>query len=188
MIRLAGRTPARRRARTLVLTALLVIVDVELSHAQDTKAARRDGWIVGPLLGLPGVGSEYDLRFLTLGVGITRLVPNRPGLDLAIGTMPRIIIPERVLPLGVRIGPSIPLALGPDVFVIPSAGLSGIGGVGSGGAGGVAALYLGAAAVVVRGPVGFRAGLTVHGIRPSNFSIWLVEIGVMHVPLPRRTN
>jgi hypothetical protein len=184
MIPLVRRTPAGRRARTLFLAALLVGGDVGLAHAQDTTTARRDGWIVGPLLGLPGLGSEYDPTFFTLGVGVTRLAPNRPGLDLAIGTIPRLI-PEGVIPIGLRIGPSIPLSLSPDVFIIPSAGLSGVGAAGTAGAGAIGGFYWGAAAVVAQGPIGFRVGFTSHRVPDTDVSVWLVEIGVMHVPMPR---
>ena len=62
---------------------------------------------------------------VTLGVGVTRLVPDHLGLDFAIGTAPALLA-DGVVPIGVRIGPSIPLALGRDVFFIPSAGFSAI--------------------------------------------------------------
>jgi hypothetical protein len=134
---------------------------------------------------VPGAGSDYDPSFFTLGVGVTRLSPNRPGLDFAIGTVPRAI-PEGIIPIGARIGASIPFALGPDVFVIPSAGASGIGAVGGGGVGAIGGYYWGAAGLVARGRTGFRAGITWHRPYEADDSVWLVEVGVMRVPLPER--
>lgn len=185
MGRMRARTPTWRRAHALLVVATLALAHPHSVDAQDSTAAQRDGWIVGPLVGLPGAGSQYDPEFVTLGVGVTRLVPNRPGLDFSVGTLPRAL-PEGLFPIGVRAGPSIPLALGPDVFFIPSAGLSAVGVLGSDAAGGVVGYYWGAATVVARGSVGVRAGITWHAPLYAQASVWLVEIGVMRVPLPRR--
>jgi hypothetical protein len=187
MSRTSIRTLARREAHRLLIGALLLAADVGLARGQDTTSTRRDGWIVGPLVGLPGSGSDYELSLVTLGVGVTRLSPNRPGLDFAIGTVPRLI-PEGLFPIGARIGASIPLSLTPDAFLMPSAGLSGVGAVGSGGAAGTGGYYGGIAAVVTRGNVGFRAGVTVHRTPDADLAVWLVEIGVMRVPVSRRAN
>ena len=106
------------------------------------------------------------------------------GLDFSIGTLPRAF-EEGMLPLGARIGPSIPLALGRDAFFIPSAGLSAIGFAGSEGIGGLFGWYCGAAAVVAQGSVGLRAGVTLHmPVGAVGSPVWLAEIGFMHVPLP----
>ena len=187
MMRLADGIPVARAALLVCIPALLTIAGVGLAHGQDTTTARREGWIVGPLLGVPGVGSDYDASFFTLGLGVTRLVPNRPGLDFAIGTVPRVIS-DGYLPVGVRLGPSIPLALSSDAFIIPSAGVSVIGAVGSGGAAGTGAFYWGASLVAAHGPVGFRAGATWHRPYATDQSLWLVEVGVMHVPLAHSSN
>jgi len=166
-----------------LFVAFLAVVSVRTAQGQDSASTRRDGWLVGPLLGMPGAGSDYDLTFFTLGVGVTRLVPNRPGIDFAIGTVPRAI-PEGILPIAVRVGPSISLALSRDAFVIPSVGVSGLGAVASGGATAIGGYYWGAAALVARNRVGFRAGVTWHRPVDADVSLWLVEIGVMRVPLP----
>ena len=187
MSRSSVRTLVRREVHRLSIALLLVAADIGLARGQDTTLARRDGWIVGPLVGLPGAGSDYELSLVTLGVGVTRLSPNRPGLDFAVGTIPRII-PEGVLPIGARIGASIPLSLTPDAFLIPSAGLSAVGAAGSGGAAGTGGYYGGIAAVVARGKVGLRAGVTVHGSPDADVAVWLVEIGVMRVPVSPRAN
>ena len=187
MTEIAVRTPDRHRARTLLIALLLLVVVHPVAHGQDATSTRRDGWIVGPLVGLPGVGSEYELSLATLGIGVTRFAPNRPGLDFAIGTVPRVIA-EGLFPVAARVGPSLPVSLTPDAFLIPSVGLSGIGAVGGGGAAGAAGVYGGIAGVVARGSVGFRAGITWHRLSVTEGSLWLIEVGVMHVPTSRPNN
>ena len=181
MKRSLGTTPAHHSLGALLVAALLVS-SAPVARSQDSTSSRRDGWVTGPLLGVPGAGSDYDPSFFTLGVGVTRLSPNRPGLDFAIGTVPRAI-PEGIVPIGARVGASIPFALSPDAFVIPSAGASGIGAVGGGGVGAIGGYYWGAAGLIARGRVGFRAGITWHRPVEADDSVWLVEVGVMRVPL-----
>ncbi|HET9798147.1 MAG TPA: hypothetical protein VFP90_09170 [Gemmatimonadaceae bacterium] len=183
-------------ARFIRCTLLCIALSGAVSlgaGAQDTAAAApattrevRTGWIAGPLIGLPGVGSEYDVSFFTLGFGATRLVPFHAGVDFAIGTVPRAV-GEGFFPIGVRVGPSIPLALGRDAFVVPSAGLSFAGAFGTGGAIGIGGVYGGVSTVIAHGSAAFRAGVTWHRPPDERFSLWLVEIGLMHVPLPHRT-
>lgn len=186
MVRSLGATPARGSGRALLVALLLIIVGTRIAHTQESTTTRRDGWVVGPLVGVPGAGSDYDPSFVTLGVGVTRLSPNRPGLDFAIGTVPRALT-EGVIALGARLGPSIPFALSRDGFVIPSLGVSGIGAAASGGAAAIGGYYWGAAALMARGGVGFRAGITWHRPADADLSVWLVEVGVMRVPRPGRT-
>jgi hypothetical protein len=107
------------------------------------------------------------------------------GLDFAMGTSP-YALGLGVLPLAARIGASIPLEITPDAFLIPSAGFSGILIASPEGGGGVSGLYGGAAAVVAHGSVGFRVGVTIHEPMIHDAQpVWLAEIGIMSVPLPR---
>jgi hypothetical protein len=154
------------------------------ARAQESSTVQREGWIVGPLVGLPGLGSEAAYPLVTLGVGVTRLVPNHVGVDFAIGTAPYVIA-RGLVPVAARIGPSVPLEIGPDVFFIPSAGFSALGIASAENVGGLVGWYAGAAAVVARGPVGFRAGVTLHSPLFAAAPFWLAEVGVMSVPLPR---
>lgn len=170
-------------ALSLVLAA--APTNARAAFAQDSTATVRDGWLVGPLVGLPGAGSHYALQYVTLGVGATRLVPNRPGMTVAVGTLPRAFV-EGIIPIAARIGPSIPIAVGPDAFLIPSVGLSGVGVVASGGGFGAAAgYYWGAAAVTAHRSTGFQLGVTWHRAAGESGTLWLVECGIMRVPLPR---
>jgi hypothetical protein len=182
MIGSPERTAGRAGLRSLIACIIVLgCAATPVSAQEDTSA--RDGWIVGPLVGVPGVGRESAAELFTLGVGGTRLVPNRPGVDLAIGFVPRVLS-EGLIVLGARAGVALPLALTRDVFLVPSAGLSAVGGLGSGGGGGTGGLYGGAAAVVASGPIGFRAGITLHRFGEGSGNFWLAEIGIMHVPLP----
>jgi hypothetical protein len=200
MSRIKRRIPLAPAARALFLTATLTFgvhrcaiaqesptaAQDSAASAHDVAAEHREGWIVGPLVGLPGEGSEAAYPLLTLGVGVTRLVPNRVGLDFAIGTAPYPIA-FGVIPVAARLGPSIPLPLGRDAFLIPSVGVSALAIAGVEAGPPVVGWYWGAAAVVAYGPVGLRAGVTVHRSFDANESpVWLAEVGVMSVPLPRR--
>ena len=180
------RTTPANRILGAMLAGVLLSANAPVARGQDSTSAKRNGWVIGPLLGVPGAGSDYDPSFFTLGVGVTRLSPNRPGLDFAAGTVPRMI-PEGIFPVGARVGASIPLALSPDALVIPSAGASGLGAVGGGGLGGIGVYYWGAAGLVARGRTGFRVGITWQRPLGGADSVWLVEVGVMRVPLPERT-
>jgi len=154
------------------------------AHVREAAAARPHGWIVGPLVGLPGAGSEAAYPLLTLGVGVTRFVPNEPGLDFAIGTAPYALA-FGVIPVAARLGASIPMALSRDAFLIPSAGISAVAAAGDEVGPPVVGWYWGGAAVVAHGSVGLRVGVTWHQIPHSEPSVWLVEVGVMHVPVPQ---
>ena len=199
MRRTKGRTPASSAARAMLVAVTLTLAAQRIAHAQDSTAhaqdsgtsahasnvTQRDGWIVGPLVGLPGAGSEVAYPLVTLGLGVTRLQPDQVGLDFAIGTAP-YALGFGVLPVAARIGPSIPLTIGPDAFFIPSAGVSGILIASPEGSGAIPGWYAGAAAVVAHGAVGFRVGVTIHEpFERDAQPVWLAEIGIMSVPLPR---
>jgi hypothetical protein len=154
------------------------------ARAQDTASTVRCGWIVGALVGVPGAQGEVEPALFTLGVGATRLEPNRPGVDLAVGMLPRAL-EAGVIGIGARLGGGVPVALSRDAFVIPSAGLTAVGAVGAGGGGGMAGFYWGVATVLAAGSVGGRAGVTWHRPFGEGSSIYLIELGLMHVPLPR---
>ena len=201
MSRTNERTPVRSAARSLLAAATLVVAAHRPAQAQNSTATAQDspthtesatpqrgGWIVGPLVGLPGAGSEAAYSLVTLGVGVTRLVPDRVGLDFAIGTAPRVIA-AGIVPIAVRLGPSIPLTMGHDVFFIPSAGVSAIGVASADEMEGGIGWYGGAAIVAAHGPVGLRAGVTLHEpLFMLGPPAWLAEVGIMSVPLPRLTH
>lgn len=198
MRRSGGRTPVRSCARAMLVVAAFTLALSQSTRAQDSTSraqdsivtvreaatARPHGWIVGPLVGLPGAGSEAAYPLLTLGVGVTRFVPNEPGIDFAIGTAPYALA-FGVIPVAARLGPSIPIELGPDAFLIPSAGISAVAFAGDDVVPPVLGWYWGGAAVVARGSVGLRVGVTWHQVPHSEPSVWLVEVGVMHVPVPQ---
>lgn len=162
-----------------------------VTHAQDSTSASpaaatrevRSGWIVGGLVGMPGFGAEPLPELMTLGLSATHLVPNRPGLDVALSALPRGFM-EGVLVLHGRLGIALPVTLGRNAFLIPSGGVSAIGGMGGGDAGGIAGYYGSVATVLATGSVGFRAGVALHRFAGLDGAVWHVELGVMHVPLP----
>jgi hypothetical protein len=145
--------------------------------AADSTGPARVGWLVGASIGLPGAGGEAAPSLFTVGAHVTQLRPGRPGVDLAVGTVPRALA-EGVVALGARAGVGLPLALSRGVLVLPSAGASLLGGVGAGGVGGTAGLHAGVAAVVLpASTVGLRAGVTWHRFEETGGGLWLLEVG-----------
>ena len=105
----------------------------------------------------------------------------KPSLNISIGILPRILA-DGFLLAGARGGVALPLALAPNVLLLPSAGLTLIGGLGAGGGGGTWGSNLGAAAVFGSGSTGFRTGVTWHRLNDGGESIWLLEFGVVKIP------
>lgn len=176
-----ARTVARAFDPRLLLSALAFICLADRAAAQDTTSVR-DGWIVGPMLAVPSVGGETSAEVLAVGFSANRLVPNRPGVDLALAVVP-YVLSEGALVLAGRLGVGVPFALTRNAFIVPSAGVSAIGGAGGGGVGGIGTVYAGAATVIAAGSLGFRAGVTWNRFGDEPRGLWLLELGLVHVPL-----
>lgn len=146
----------------------------------DTTAAR-GRWSVGASIGVPGSGADVEPELVTIGLTATRFTPNRPGVDLAIGTAPRALAVGLVA-VAARAGLALPLALSRDAYLVPSAGASVVGVGGWGGGAGVYGLNAGIAGIVRSGPVGLRAGVTWHRMFATGQPIWLLEVGAVGMP------
>lgn len=176
----------RARRMTAIVACLLGITAALVpgtSAAQTAAGTRPYGWLVGGSIGIPTVfGGELEPELLTLGAQFTHVRVNRPGVDFALGTVPRTL-GFGVLSLGMRGGVALPLLLAPSVMLLPSAGVSVLGGFGSGGAGGSAGYNFGLSAVFIppKDKVAVRAGATRHTFGTyGNF--WLLEIGLSRAP------
>jgi hypothetical protein len=182
MLRFTG-CIARRRAsaRTARFAITLLLLASARAQAQDSTATPPGGWMLGGSVGMFGVGAEPLPDLLTIGVHWTQVRPGRPGADISIGTIPRVVV-EGAIVGAARIGVTLPLSVAPGLLLLPSAGLSLIGGVGQGGAGGAGGYNLGGAMVLGTGPIGVRAGATWHRIDVSSSAVWLVEVGVVGRP------
>jgi len=166
--------------RAVSVALLLLVVASQAGAQSDTARREREGWIIGASVGVPGYGRESAPELFTVGVQWTQLRRGRLGADFSLGTMPRLI-GEGVVPVALRGGLALPLAVTPDFLVLPSAGASLFGGVGAEGIGGLVGVNGGVATVIWTGPVGFRTGVTWHGFQNFRGSIWLVEVGVVGV-------
>ncbi len=148
----------------------------------DSAGAAPGGWLFGASVGVPGYEGEAVPELFTVGVHWTQLRPGRPGVDLAIGTMPRVLA-EGFAAVGARAGVALPLALSRGAVLLPSAGVSLLGGVGAGGGGGTTGLNAGVAAVLgPAGGAGLRTGVTWHRFGEAGGGLWLVEVGVVRRP------
>jgi hypothetical protein len=50
----------------------------------------RDGWLAGALVGRIRVEGVSDANATDIGLGVTRFAPRRPGVDLAVVTIPQL--------------------------------------------------------------------------------------------------
>lgn len=172
-----------RLVRTLVPAIAVTCTPADI-RAQTATDGAREGWIVGGVLGMPGVGMEIEPSVLTVGVVATHLVPKRGGLEVAVGTVPQALA-SGFFVLGVRGGVAMPVVVTRSAFLIPTAGVSAMGGAGSNGAGGALGAYAGLSTVLAARTVGFRAGITFHRIANAEATFWLFELGLVRVPAIR---
>ena len=169
-------------ARWIPVALLILGLAARESQAQDSSSVPRSRWMVGGSLGSLRYGGEFaPLEYTTIGMHFTQVRPGALGADFSIGIVPRALT-EGFLLSGARGGIAVPLALTPNVLLLPSAGLTLIGGMGAGGVGGTWGSNLGAAAVFGSGSTGFRTGVTWHRLSGGGDGIWLLELGVAKIP------
>lgn len=172
------------RDRTLVASSAMIVLWTSVAFAQgaparaDTAAPPVTGSIVGLSYGLPGFRGETLPELFTLGVQWTHADPHRVGLDFSVGVPPRAFL-EGVAVLGFRGGFAFPIALGPHVLVLPSAGGSLVAGLGGGGAAVFRGFNTGLATVLLSGSRGFRTGVTCHWFEGEPRPLWLWETGIV---------
>ncbi len=129
-------------------------------------------------VGIPAANGETARELYTIGVQWTQWKPGRLALDLAAGTMPRLLA-NNVLGIGLRGGAALPLEITQGVYLLPSAGVSVIAGAGGGGADGAYGPHLGLAGVLLgQNNLGLRAGATWNRFREARNGVWLLELGV----------
>jgi hypothetical protein len=159
-----------------------------VAGAQDSTARRDsstralDGWIVGLSLGMPTASGEVSPEAITIGLGFTSVSPGRLGADISVGTMPRALA-YGIIPFGFRADASYPVSISPRMLLLPAAGLSVVSIVGEGGGGGSIGINAGLSAVIHGdSPAGIRLGVTVHQFPLAEVPIFLIEMGVVHIP------
>ena len=168
--------------RWIQVALLMLALFARESGAQDSSITSRSRWMVGGSVGTLRYNGQFaPLELTTVGMHFTQVRPGALGADFSIGIVPRALA-DGFLLSGARGGVALPLALAPNVLLLPSAGLTLIGGVGAGGGGGTWGTNLGAAAVFGSGSTGFRTGVTWHRLNDSTDGIWLLEFGVVKIP------
>ena len=166
------------RTLALVVGFLLGAARAE-AQSPDSTTETPDHWLIGVSLGIPGYRSNVTPELLTFGLNFTQVRPGRIGGDIAIGTMPWLMM-QGVVPYGLRGDVALPLVR-PHLIVLPSAGVSAVGVIGPGGGAGTLGLNAGLATVLHTGGVGLRTGVTFHTFQGFDNPIWLLEVGFVSV-------
>lgn len=166
----------------LVICCSMVAGAQDSTARRDSSTRRLDGWIVGPSLGMPTASGEVSPEAITVGLGFTSVSPGRLGADISVGTMPRALA-YGVIAFGFRADASYPVSLSPRLLLLPAAGMSVVGVGGDGGGGGSIGINAGLSAVIHGDSrTGFRFGVTMHEFPLAEVPIFLIEMGVVHVP------
>ncbi|MFL5618422.1 MAG: hypothetical protein ACJ79A_08520 [Gemmatimonadaceae bacterium] len=156
------------------------MTSAHVARAQTSAMTTRDGWLVGALVGRMRVEDWPDAHATAIGVGATRFGPQRPGLDLAVVTIPRLFRDGQI-PLHGRIGVAVPLGSRDGPFLIPTVGVDAAGVAGET-AGGWVGYHWGARALLATRKLGVQAGVIwVRAVNAPN-TLWLAELGLMRVP------
>ena len=176
----SSRSVLASRLSIAVLLPLLVLTAADVTFAQASARTVRDGWVAGVLVGRVAIDDIPDAQATTIGVSATRFTARRPGLDLAVVTIPTLYR-DGVIPLHARIGAALPLGSGHGPVVVPTAGVDVAGPLGET-VGAWVGYHLGARALVAARRLGLQAGVNwVRAVNAPN-SLWLVELGLMRVP------
>ena len=165
-----------------VFVPLLLMTSAHLARAQTSATTTREGWVVGALVGRMQVGGWADGHATAIGVAGTRFIPQRPSLDFAVVTIPRLFRAGEI-PLHARMGMALPL--GPKVgpFLVPTVGLD-VAGVAGESDGGWVGYHWGARALFPTRKLGVEAGVVWVRAFGARNALWLAELGLMRVPLP----
>jgi hypothetical protein len=170
------------RSAIAVFAPLLLLGGARVVRAQSSATTVRDGWVAGALVGRIAIDDISDARATSIGVEATRFTPRRPGLDVAVVTIPTLYRDGQI-PLHARIGVAIPLGMGHGPSLVPTAGVDAAGALGES-AGGWVGYHLGARVLAAARRIGVQAGVV--WVRAANApnALWLVELGLMRVPAP----
>lgn len=162
--------PGRYIARALLTAFSLTSSGVAGAAAQESD---HQGWLVGGSIGMPATERGLLPELFTIGGHWTQFRPGQLGVDLSLGTMPRLLL-DGLLPVGARADVALPVAASTAVYLMPSAGVSLLGGFSSTGMVGDIGLNVGMAAAIM-GSTGLRAGATWHQF--GGGGVWLLEVG-----------
>ncbi len=170
------------RLNGVVFIALLGMSSARVARAQTIDTVTRDGWVVGGLVGRIRVADVPDGHGTAIGLGATRFTPQRPGVDLAVVTIPQLFRSGQI-PLHGQLGVAVPFQMGSRLFLVPTVGVDAAGLPGET-SGGWVGYHWAARALFATRQLGLEAAVVwVRAVNAPN-TMWLVELGLMHVPLP----
>lgn len=178
----------RRLATTVrLLTAPFVGALLPFSAAaqqEDPLPLTPSRWMLGGTVMMPSAAGGADVSLVALGLSAGTLRPNALGGDLAFVVLPRAVI-AGVLVVGVRANLALPLVVGRNALLVPSAGVSLLGAAGAGGVGGLPGLNGTMAMIFFTRPLsdpgpahGLRIALAMHRFgRDGEGGVQMLEIG-----------
>jgi hypothetical protein len=165
-------------------TVLLILAIARPVSAQDTlrvASPEPTRWAWGASLGVPSYDGRASVEATTLALTATSLGSHGLGGEFWIGTVPRGFA-EGVAVLGFRGALGYPISPSRELTLVPAVGLTMFGGAGEEGGGAVAGINWGASAIIGTNGLGVRTAVTCHRFAGLKRGIWLVEIGVVHIP------
>ena len=135
---------------------------------------------------IPQVSGRSGAEFTAVGLTVSPARPNRLGAELAFVVVP-YALGFGVVAGAVRANIGLPIRLGPNMLLVPSAGLTLLGALGSGVGGGrrgvngtVALVYVFDSTQASASSIGLRAALAFHRFGSSDDGgIRMFEIGIV---------
>ena len=181
------RAPALIRCLLLAAPTLTLPAPAAAQSSQpqpSSTLSRPSGWLFSASLGVPTVSGSATPEMFTVAARWTQARPGRLGAEFSLGAMPRFL-GEGIVVGFAGGGVGLPLQVSQRLLVIPSVGLTLAGAASGGGGESTTGVGAGLAAVTTSGPVGLRAGVTVHRFAAAEEPVVLWEIGLARVPWRR---
>ena len=174
----------RLAAASFAFTAS-ISTTVRAQDVTSTDSTKSSSVMIGGTIMIPQVSGMSAAEFTAVGLTVSPARPNRIGPDLAFVIFPRAL-GYGVVGGAVRANIGLPIAMGPHMLFVPSAGLSLVGGVGYG-AGGMqglngtlALLWFADAPAASASSLGLRAALALHRFGgDAEGTIRVLEIGIV---------
>jgi hypothetical protein len=151
----------------------------------DTTKTKRE-WMSGLAFAVPSAGGEVFVPATSVGMSIVRVKPYRIGPDVAVLFVPQTLLLGFALG-GARLNLGVPLTLGPNLALLPSAGFTvvagagaGFGALGAGANGSLSVLLLDGFEGLSTSKYALRLGASFHRpVAAGSGTLRLFELGVV---------
>ena len=179
-------TMHRLAAASLAFAASTVSTAACAQEMTSTDSTKSRSSMIGGTIMIPQVSGRSGAEFTAVGLTVSPARPNRLGAELAFVVVP-YALGFGVVAGAVRANIGLPIRLGPNMLLVPSAGLTLLGALGSGVGGGrrgvngtVALVYGFDSTQASASSIGLRAALAFHRFGSSDDGgIRMFEIGIV---------